>query len=1523
MIDCGLPKQQGLYDPRWEHDACGIGFVAHIKGEKSHSILQMALKVLENLTHRGAVGADPLTGDGAGILIQMPDQFLRSECRALRIQLPPLGDYGVAMLFLPKDYSMQTSCMRLLEQIVAEEGQLFLGWRDVPVNRAARIGFVAKASEPVVRQAFIGVRNRPTATRNTDDNWFERKLYVIRRRMENAVTGYETEELRSFHIASFSTRTLVYKGMFLADQVPAYYPDLSDPAMVTALAMVHQRYSTNTFPTWDLAHPFRMICHNGEINTLRGNLNWMRARQASLSSSLFGDDLRKLFPVLPEGFSDSASFDRALEFLVLCGRTLPQAMMMLIPEAWENHRAMDEDRKAFYHYNALMMEPWDGPAAMTFTDGRVIGATLDRNGLRPARYQITRGDLCVMASEAGTWMFPPDEVVYNGRLQPGRMFLIDLEQGRIIDDQEIKQQVSSLRPYRQWLQDGLVMLDQLDGAEPVTAEQTPIITQQRTFGYTEEDLSVLLTPMAQQGEEPIGSMGNDAALPVLSDQPSLLFSYFKQLFAQVTNPPIDPIREELVMSLFNAIGPVHNLLEETAGHARRIFLAQPILNDHELAKIAAVDLPGLRAERFSLLFPVRDGHRALEQALRNLLDATASAVSDRRCTLIILSDRGATADQAALPILLAASAVHHHLIRSGLRSLASIIAETGEAREVAHCALLIGYGVSAINPWLAMASLADMANDGLIGENITAAKAQANYVKAIGKGLMKIFSKMGISTLRSYCGAQIFEAIGLNKQVVERYFTGTVSRIDGIGLETIAEEVLRRHRQAYADNVVYLNTLHVGGDYKFRHGGERHLWTADSIAKLQLAARTKSFASYKEFSRLINDQERALCTLRGLFRLKRSRVPVPLDEVEAAAEIVKRFVTGAMSFGSISKEAHETLAIAMNRVGGKSNTGEGGEDPQRYQPHPNGDLARSAVKQVASARFGVSSHYLVNADEIQIKIAQGAKPGEGGQLPGYKVNQVIARTRNTTPGVTLISPPPHHDIYSIEDLAQLIFDLKNVNPRARISVKLVSAVGVGTIAAGVAKGHADMILISGGDGGTGASPLSSIKHVGAPWELGLAETQQTLVLNDLRGRVRLQADGQMRTGRDVVIAALLGAEEFGFATAPLVVEGCIMMRKCHLGTCPVGIATQDPSLRKKFTGKPQHVVNYLFFVANEVREWMSYMGFRTMDEMIGRVDCLEVKPAVDHWKARGLDFSAILHKPDVPSNVATRYVQPQQHDIADVLDHKLLDLAERAFKNRESIEIRLPIHNTDRTVGAMLGGEISKRFGVAGLPADTIQCYFKGVAGQSFGAFNVHGVSLYLEGAANDYVGKGMSGGRIVIRPHSRSQFKSEENILIGNTVLYGATGGEAYFRGIAGERFAVRNSGTLAVVEGVGDHGCEYMTGGTIVILGATGRNFAAGMSGGIAFVLDGAGDFTALCNTAMVGLEPVTEAEDDHILRQLLHNHYTYTGSTIAQQLLHDWESALRRFIKVMPTDYKRVLTEMKQRQQQMAHQEKRANG
>ncbi|MBF0623258.1 MAG: glutamate synthase large subunit [Magnetococcales bacterium] len=1512
MIRTGLPDKQGLYDPRFEHDACGIGFVADIKGRKSHRIIEMGLEVLVNLIHRGAVGADPHTGDGAGILIQFPDVFFRKQAESLKMSLPPAGDYGVGMIFLPKDPELRTSCVRTVEEIVAEEGQICLGWRDVPINRGARIGYHAKAVEPAIRQVFVGVHNRPT---DGDPDWFERRLFVIRRRIENHINGYEVPELKAFHVSSLSTRTLLYKGMFLAEQLGAYYQDLSHPDMESAFAMVHQRYATNTFPTWDLAQPFRMICHNGEINTLRGNINWMRARQAALHSGRFGDDLKKLFPIVPEGLSDSGSFDRAVEFLVLSGRSLPHAMMMMIPEAWENHQHMAPERRGFYQFHDSMMEPWDGPAAVAFTDGRIIGATLDRNGLRPARYQITASGLCVMASEAGTITFPPEEEVINWRLQPGRMFIIDTEQGRIIDDAEIKQQIIAQQPYAQWVDQRLLSLDKLPQGAVVAAESEPLRVRQQAFGYTEEDLATILSPMGNNGEEPVGSMGADTALPVLSDQPISLFNYFRQLFAQVTNPPIDPIREELVTSLFIQLGPVGNLLAETPEHVDRIQLTQPVLTAADLARIRALTHPRLQSRTFSTLFKVADGEKGMDRALRQLLNEVSEAVNSG-CTLLILSDRGVNRNLAPIPILLAASGVHHHLIRAGIRSRASVIAETGEAREVHHFAVLAGYGVSAVNPYLAFESLANLVDKGLLTPGLTVEEAHAHYIKAVGKGLLKVFSKMGISTLRSYCGAQIFEAVGINRQVIERFFIGTVSRVEGIGLEVIAAETLRRHQRGYGQKTIHPDFLPEGGEYKYRQGGERHMWTPETIALLQRATRENRYETYRAFSARINDQSRALCTLRGMFKLKMRRKPLALEEVEPASEIVKRFVTGAMSFGSISKEAHETLAIAMNRIGGKSNTGEGGEDPERFRPRPNGDLPRSAVKQVASARFGVSSHYLVNSDEMQIKIAQGAKPGEGGQLPGYKVNEVIARTRNTTPGVTLISPPPHHDIYSIEDLAQLIFDLKNVNPQARVSVKLVAEVGVGTIASGVSKAHSDMILISGFDGGTGASPISSIKHAGVPWELGLAETQQTLVLNDLRGRVRLQVDGQIRTGRDVVIGVLLGAEEFGFATAPLVVEGCVMMRKCHLGTCPVGIATQEVELRKKFTGQPQHVINYFFFVANEVREIMAEMGFRTMNEMVGRVDCIEVDAAVEHWKARGLNFINILTRPDAPSNVAVRNVQKQEHHLAKQLDHDLLNLAERAFDNMEPIEIRLPIHNTDRTVGAMLGGEISKRFGAAGLPADTIQCFFRGVAGQSFGAFNVNGVSLHLEGAANDYVGKGMSGGRIVIRPHRASPIVAERNMVVGNTLLYGATGGEAYFRGIAGERFAVRNSGARAVVEGLGDHGCEYMTGGVVVVLGVTGRNFAAGMSGGMAFVLDEEGRFASLCNQGLVDLEPVAEAGDIELLTDLVRNQSRFTDSAVAQRLLADWPGALHRFVKVMPREYKKVLAALRKGEEGRSH-------
>ncbi|MBF0369460.1 MAG: glutamate synthase large subunit [Magnetococcales bacterium] len=1507
MTRSGLPDKQGLYDPQFERDACGVGFVANIKGEKSHEIVRMGLEVLKNLTHRGAAGSDPLTGDGAGLLMQIPHAFLASDCRRLKITLPQPGDYGVGMIFLPKEEGMRTSCMRVVEQMIAQEGQMLLGWRDVPISKEAQIGFTAKAVEPDIKQVIVGVRNRPE---DADSEWFERRLYVIRRRIENAIMGYETKEARAFHVSSFSSRTLLYKGMFLAEQVGGYYQDLGEPEAVSAFAMVHQRYSTNTFPTWDLAQPFRMICHNGEINTLRGNINWMRAREGVLASPMFGDDLKKLFPLVPEGLSDSASFDRALEFLIMSGRSLPHAMMMMIPEAWENHQQMDDERKGFYEFHASLMEPWDGPAAVAFTDGRVIGATLDRNGLRPARYQVLKNGLCVMASEAGTYTFPPEEVLHNGRLQPGRMFIIDMDQGRIIDDTEVKQSIIQSQPYGDWVSQGLVDLDKLPEGTPLAAEAIPLKTQQRTFGYTEEDLNVLLAPMALSGREPTGSMGNDVPLAVLSDRAILLFNYFKQLFAQVTNPAIDPIREELVMSLYIQLGPVGNLFEEAPEHVHRLRLRQPILTNEDLARIRAVDQKGLNARTFSMLFPAKRGAAGMEYALKRLFDEITQAVGEG-CNLVILSDRGADAENVPIPSLLATAGVHHHLIRGALRNRTSLIVETGEAREVAHFALLTGYGAGAINPYLAFSSIDEMAAQGLFPKDVTPQALHAKYITALGKGLLKIFSKMGISTLQSYCGAQIYEAIGLSHQVVERYFTGTVSRIEGVNLEGVAEESLRRHRTAFGGKVIHKDDLDVGGDYKYRVEGERHLWNPETISWLQRATRENNYDYYKKFTKLIDEQSQALCTLRGMFRLKKGRKPVPLDEVEPAKEIVKRFVTGAMSFGSISKEAHETLAIAMNRLGGMSNTGEGGEDPDRFTPRPNGDFARSAIKQVASGRFGVHSHYLANSDEMQIKIAQGAKPGEGGQLPGHKVNDVIARTRNTTPGVTLISPPPHHDIYSIEDLAQLIFDLKNVNPRGRVSVKLVSEIGVGIIAAGVAKGHSDMILISGGDGGTGASPVSSIKHAGGPWELGLSETHQTLVLNDLRSRVRLQVDGQMRTGRDVVIGALLGAEEYGFCTAALIVEGCIMMRKCHLGTCPVGIATQEVALRRKFTGKPQHVVNYFYFVANEVREIMAEMGFKTIDEMIGRVDRVDVDEATDHWKARGLDFTAILTKPDVPPNIQTRCVMAQDHGIDGVLDHKLMELADLAFQTREPIEIRLPIHNTDRTTGAMLGGEISKRFGVEGLPEDTIKIHFDGVAGQSFGAFNVRGVSLHLDGQANDYVGKGMSGGRIVVRPPKVSGFLAEENIIVGNTLLYGAIGGEAYFRGLAGERFGVRNSGAQAVVEGLGDHGCEYMTGGTVVVLGATGRNFGAGMSGGMAFILDPDKKFPSLCNMAMVELEEVIDAEDKSLLKALIEKHAAYTESPLAKRLLADWETTLGHFVKVMPMEYKRVLAEMKERE------------
>jgi glutamate synthase (NADPH/NADH) large chain/glutamate synthase (ferredoxin) len=1397
------------------------------------------------------------------------------------------------MVFLPPSVADRRACEQLFERIIAEEDQRLLGWRDVP-TKEAHLGVVAKQTLPVIRQIFI-------ARDILSETEFERKLYVIRKRMENAVRDSAIEGKASFYIASLSCNTIVYKGLLLPHQIPLFYPDLADRQVVSALGLVHSRFSTNTFPTWPLAHPYRYVCHNGEINTLKGNINWMQARQGRLSSKLFGDDLQKLFPIIYENQSDSACFDNALEFLIMGGRSLPHAMMMLIPEAWVGNPHMDLDRRGFYEYHASMMEPWDGPAAMAFTDGKRIGATLDRNGLRPARYLVTRDDLVVLASEAGVLSFKPEEVRTKGRLQPGKMFLVDTVQGRIIDDEEIKAEIVSRKPYREWVAANRISIDELP--EPLNLHQPDHATlrqRQQTFGYSIEELKMVLMPMAVTGEEAIGSMGTDTPLAVLSDQPQLLFKYFKQLFAQVTNPPIDPIREQLVMSLATNIGPKANLLAETPEHARRIKVHQPILTNADLEKIRQIGDVHFKAKTLKMLFPVTSGPKGMALAVDNLC-REATEASQAGYKFIILTDRGVDADWAPIPSLLAVSAVHHHLIRECLRTEVGLTIETGEAREVSHFALLLGYGVGTINPYLAFETLTDLVREGYLPETIDEATAESKYIKAINKGLLKIFSKMGISTVQSYCGAQIFEAIGLNDDFIGRYFAGTASRIGGIGAEVIAEEALRRHEIAYR-TFTPVRQLDFGGEYHYRIQGEHHNWNPETIMRLQHATRNNNFGSFKEFSRAVNDESKRRSNLRGLLEFK-TGTPVPIEEVEPATEIVKRFCTGAMSFGSISKEAHETLAIAMNRIGGRSNTGEGGEDPARYNDERN-----SAIKQVASARFGVTTDYLIHAKELQIKMAQGAKPGEGGQLPGHKVDEVIAKTRFSTPGVTLISPPPHHDIYSIEDLAQLIFDLKNVNPQAAVTVKLVAEVGVGTVAAGVAKAHADLILISGDSGGTGASPLSSIKHAGIPWELGLAETQQTLVLNDLRGRVRIQTDGQLKTGRDVAIAALLGAEEFGFSTAPLVVEGCIMMRKCHLNTCPVGIATQDPVLRKKFDGHPEHIVNYFFFVAEELRELMAQLGFRKLDEMVGRSDLLQMQKAVDHWKGSGIDLTPILYRPDVPSHVASHHVQDQDHGLEAALDHQLIRLAGPALDRKEKVKVALPIRNIHRTVGGMLSGEITRRYGASGLPDGTIEFKFTGTAGQSFGAFCVSGLSLTLEGEANDYVGKSLSGGRIVVYPPKNSLFVPEETILVGNTVLYGATSGEAYFYGVAGERFAVRNSGATAVIEGVGDHGCEYMTGGVVVVLGKTGRNFAAGMSGGVAFVLNEDNQFERRCNLSLVELEPIRDKGDRVFLRSLIERYAKYTESAKAKRILEQWETMLPKFVKVMSVEYKKILEQRK---------------
>jgi glutamate synthase domain-containing protein 2/glutamate synthase domain-containing protein 1/glutamate synthase domain-containing protein 3 len=1499
-----LPAPQGLYHPSHEHDACGIGFVASIKGHKSHDIIAKGIQVLINLTHRGACGCDPETGDGAGILIQIPHKFFARECAALGFTLPAEGEYGVGMTFLPVEPHQRLSCEGILERIVREEGLTVLGWRDTPVAGDA-IGRVARASQPYIQQIFIGNPSPqpPGSSPAERSSALERKLYIVRKRAAAEVAASNMPNKGDFYLPSLSARTIVYKGLLLAPQMAHFYRELSDPDVMSALCLVHQRFSTNTFPTWQLAHPFRYVAHNGEINTLRGNVNWMHARQSVLASPLFGSDIKKLLPIIAPGGSDSADFDNVLELLFMAGRDLPHAMAMLIPEAWASNPHMNPEKRAFYEYHASLMEPWDGPAAIAFTDGRVIGATLDRNGLRPARYLITHDDLIVMSSEAGVLPVKPENVKKKGRLQPGKMLLVDTVAGRIVSDKEIKQRLYSRQPYAQWLAENQITLDRL--AEPPREHGTDhdtILCRQRAFGYTDEDLRMILAPMAEKGEEPIGSMGADTPLACLSDRPQPLFHYFKQLFAQVTNPPIDPIREEMVMSLISYIGTERNILDETPRHCHTLKLPHPILGNRSLEKLRRVSQGDFLATTLPTLFPVEDGEKGLERALDQLCRRASLAIKSGY-SLLILSDRGIDEDYAPIPSLLALAAVHNHLVREETRTQVALIVESGEPREVMHFALLIGYGASAVNPYLAIETLEDMAVRGNLPEGLTFEKALASYKKAVNKGLLKTFSKMGISTLQSYRGAQVFEAIGLNKSLIEKYLTGTASRIEGVGLDVLAREAQMKHALAFRPITGYDTELPVGGNYQYRVHGEYHLLNPLTVSKLQHAVRQQNSQTFQEYTDLIDTQNRQLCTLRGLLEIQQSGRPIPLEDVEPASEIVKRFATGAMSFGSISKEAHETLAIAMNRIGGKSNTGEGGEDEARFQRDPNGDWRRSAIKQVASARFGVTTNYLVNCDELQIKMAQGAKPGEGGQLPGHKVDEVIARVRHSIPGVGLISPPPHHDIYSIEDLAQLIYDLKNANPRARISVKLVAEVGVGTVAAGVSKAHADVVLISGDSGGTGASPLSSIKHAGIPWELGLAETQQVLVMNDLRGRIRVQTDGKLQTGRDVTIAALLGAEEFGFATTPLVAMGCIMMRKCHLNTCPVGIATQDPALRAKFQGQPEHVINFFFFIAEQVRQYMAQLGFRTFNEMVGRVDMLDPRQALDHWKAKGLDFSAILYSPQVPARIARRCVQSQEHGLHQALDYKLIELAGEALLNQSPIEIKLPIRNVHRTVGAMLSGEIARRYGSAGLPDDTIRFEFTGSAGQSFGAFLAKGVTLTLEGDANDYVGKGLSGGRLIVYPPRDSTFLPEENILIGNVVLYGATSGEAYFNGMAGERFAVRNSGATAVVEGLGDHGCEYMTKGLVVVLGKCGRNFAAGMSGGIAYVLDESGDFAEKrCNTAAVDLEPVNG--DAQLLRNLIERHVQLTASPRAKWILENWSAMLPKFIKVFPHEYKRAL-------------------
>jgi glutamate synthase (NADPH) large chain len=1531
--------RQGLYDPQNEHDACGVGFVVNIKGRKSHDIIAQGLKILENLDHRGAVGADPLVGDGAGILIQMPDALLNDWARAHGKSLPAAGRYAVAMCFLPRDATAREHVIQHFEQVVAKEGQSMVGWRDVPTDLTG-LGKTVIETMPVIRQAIVA-----SSLSIRDQNAFERKILAIRKQILNNLRQLADKRnipgVTETYMPSFSTRTVVYKGLLLATQVGSFYHDLRNHLTTSALALVHQRFSTNTFPSWKLAHPYRFLAHNGEINTVRGNVNWMYARRRSMESDLIGPDLNKMWPIIPHGQSDTACIDNALEILVAGGYSLSHAMMMLIPEAWAQDPLMDPERKAFYEYYAALMEPWDGPAAIAFTDGRQIGATLDRNGLRPARYVITDDDYVIMASESGVLPVPEEKIVRKWRLQPGKMLLIDLEEGRIIDDAEIKQKLAREHPYAEWLKQTQYKLEELPESEeqralPRTNDQEALLHTQQAFGYTQEDIQFFLEPMAANGDDPVGSMGTDTPLAVLSDKPKLLFNYFKQNFAQVTNPPIDPIREELVMSLVSIIGPRPNLLGHHAGNYLRLEVAQPILTNTDLEKIRDIDnVAGgaFRTQTIDITWPASEGADGMEKAISRICqEATEAVLADY--TILILSDREVGENRIPVPALLATASVHNHLIRQGLRMSTGIVVETGEAREVHHFCVLAGYGAEAINPYLAFQSIEQIRVRTQLKK--TAAEVKKNYLKAVGKGIMKVMSKMGISTYQSYCGAQIFDAVGLTQAFVDRCFTGTATTIEGVGFAEIAAEAVARHKAAYGHNPIYQGMLDVGGDYAFRLRGEAHAWTPETIARLQHAVRGNLPAEFHAFTRTINDQSERLLTIRGLMDFRYADTPVPIDEVEPAKDIVKRFATGAMSFGSISREAHTTLAVAMNRIGGKSNTGEGGEESDRYKPLPNGDSMRSAIKQVASGRFGVTTEYLVNADDLQIKMAQGAKPGEGGQLPGGKVDKNIARVRYSTPGVGLISPPPHHDIYSIEDLAQLIHDLKNANSRARISVKLVSEVGVGTVAAGVSKARADHVTIAGYEGGTGASPLTSLTHAGSPWEIGLAETQQTLVLNGLRSRIYVQVDGGLRTGRDVVIGALLGADEFGFATAPLIAAGCIMMRKCHLNTCPVGVATQDPVLRKRFTGQPEHVINFFFFIAEEVRELMAKLGFRTFNEMVGQVGKLDTRKAIEHWKAHGVDLSRILYQPVAKPGIGIHHSELQNHHLDKALDQVLLREAAAALETGTPVRLQHPIRNVNRTVGAMLSGEVARKYGHAGLPEDTISISLTGTAGQSFGAFLARGVSLYLTGDGNDYVGKGLSGGRVIVRQPQNVKRDPLQNIIVGNTVLYGAIAGEAYFQGVAGERFAVRNSGAVAVVEGCGDHGCEYMTGGTVVVLGDTGRNFAAGMSGGVAYVYDDKGRFERLCNMAGVEMEKVGVAElgladepgrprqrsvnvedsgmgdplrfDAERLRILVERHLLFTGSARARELLDDWDNALQHFIKVMPRDYKRALLDLR---------------